>query len=243
MDRAGPQEVHDDRGPVPTTYGPSEYMLKFFAKGFPKSNYLQANNGVEVRWRRGARHAMPDIDSGLFARATHVAMYRDQKLIGGAKFNELWITRNEMPMDLDGLFLWCDAESQSMCELAEGVRSAYKEFGFGDGYEPGEIIVEFAELRMDYAHARSAEWAEPMNRFIDRCYGRSGLLLLLRPFPLDYTNQIGDDGSDRRLRFLHRKAAMIRHYRRLLNVQVVDDTDDKGWREQHVHVWMAKPLQ
>jgi hypothetical protein len=113
--------------------------------------------------------------------------------------------------DEEDFYYEMDADSAEASALAEAVCSVW-DIPLLSSFGP---LLEFRLAWMLPSAARESIWAKAAGRLITAhsCSGFS--VLLLKAFPLEYEGHV----SDAPLAFELRRKAMVRHYRRVLDVR------------------------
>jgi hypothetical protein len=178
---------------------------------------------LELRWRKTRLQALPWGDECVRRRETFCWVYIDSRRAGAVHFIE-WYPDPFIGDDL--FFDEIDADSHEAASLAEAVLSGW---AIDDLAEAGSIL-EFRLAWMTPEYARGSLWAEVATHFLKAQFRKDAGVLMLKAFPLEYEGRADGSAIDDAL--TRRRAAMIRHYRRVLGVELLP-----GWAGEDGWMW------
>ena len=186
---------------------------------------------LSVRYRQGRRERLSG-NSCVATQELFCWVSRGKQKVACLRFVEWDI---EPLSHEDDLILEMDNHSAEAVELAEVLETNWE---IGDLAGIG-IIVEFSLAWVSSQAQLPSIILTVANMLIEERFGRTGALLVLKAFPLEYEARGVATVSKH---FPRRQAAMIRHYQRQLGVKSIPGGDGQGgWMWKRLHEYTPAP--
>lgn len=218
---------------------PPQILAELYRCKFRDNCCLKFENGITMKWNHPNWSSI--YGEPVWYRESFVALYINESIIGGAIFTEIKVVTEKgyNSIWVDQLIKSCDSESEELWKAANAIGEALKKFGISnrDSVLSGDKFIDFTILWLQpqYSHARL--WVKPINEFIRMKYINKAILMVARPFPLEFSHILDHISQTDRRKFDNRVRAMQRHYYRTIGLQTLNlesiDTEN---------IYMAKKL-